>query len=63
MWLDAKSTYARETENGEKAPKQLTSMQTDDADGDNNERLPQLRSFSRYEVSSFVLLLYVSSRL
>ena len=63
MNLDAKSGFARKSENEEKAPKQLTSMQTDDTIGDNNERIPQLRSLPRYEVSAFVLPLTVSSRL
>ena len=55
IYLDAKSGFARKSEKEEKALEQLTPTDTGDTDGVSNERLPQLRSFSRYEVSAFVL--------
>jgi hypothetical protein len=63
MNLDANNALATEIENEEKEPKQLTSMDRNDNDKDNSERLPQLRSFSYYDVSVFVLLIQVFSRI
>ena len=51
MNLGAKNISATKTENEEKVPKQLIRMQSDGANDDNGERLPQLRSLSDDEVS------------
>jgi hypothetical protein len=66
MNLDAERTLETKAENEEKVPKQLSSMQTDDVDnndGDNSERIPQLRSLSDYEVSVPELPISVSYRI
>ncbi len=58
MNLGVNSSFAVEIENSEEeVSKQLTSMQGDD--DNESERFPQLRSFSRDDVSIFVLLIQI----